>query len=542
MSSRERMPAPDPQGYSGLTQSLSRAATPAPERSAESTEQSPALRIRGLSKSFAGVTVLQDVDLDIGAGRVHGLLGHNGSGKSTLIKALAGYHAPDAAVTGETFGHEFAVGDKGAAARAGLRFVHQDLGLVDQLSTVDNLALGAGYPRRQGAIIKWRAAAGRSHAAMTALGYHVNVEAPVGSLTAAERTGVAIARALQSWTGSPGVVVLDEPTASMPAPEVERLFEAVNRLRDRGLGILYVTHHIDEVLEHADDVTVLRNGQVVMSQTATGLTHDDLVKAIVGRELAAPKTRRATREPTGPPALTVEGLTTRNIHDLTFSVGAGEIVGIAGIAGSGREEVLPAVAGATPRTGVVRIANQVVAGNRPRASIRAGLGLVPADRRRSAVLSNFDVAGNLTVSDVNRYAKLGLLRRHAEVKDACAWMTDLEVVTPGVRAPILTLSGGNQQKIIVGRWLRREPSILALDEPTQGVDIGARQTIYGALRDAADAGRGVLVSSSDGDELAAICQRVLVLARGRIVAEVSGDDLTGHQLDVLSLYHGKAMA
>lgn len=500
-----------------------------------------ALSVRGVCKSFAGVTVLDDVDLTIGAGKVRGLLGHNGSGKSTLIKALAGYHAPDTNVVGQTFGHGFALGDSGAASRAGLRFVHQDLGLVDQLSTVDNLALGAGYPLR-GVKIRWREATRRSQEVMSGLGYQVDVEAPVGALTASERTGVAIARALQDWTGAPSVVVLDEPTASMPAPEVARLFEAVNRLRASGLGILYVTHHLDEILELADDVTVLRNGRVVMSQPVTGLTHGDLVKAIVGRELAASTATKPPVAATGGPALSVGHLSTRHLHSVSFDVAAGEIVGIAGIAGSGREELLPALAGAAVRTGTMRVQDRAVPAGSPRAAIRAGLGLVPADRRRSAVLATFDVTGNLTVSDVRRYSTLGWLRRRAEITDARAWLDELEVATPGVGAPILTLSGGNQQKVMVGRWLRRRPAVLALDEPTQGVDIGARQTIYRALRDAASNGRGVLISSSDGDELAAICHRVLVLARGRVVAELSGDELTGHQIDVLSLNDGRAMA
>lgn len=502
-----------------------------------------ALHMRGVSKSFAGVQVLRDVDLTVRPGTVHALVGHNGSGKSTLIKTLAGFHPPDAAVTASSFGQQFQLGDHASAAKAGLRFVHQDLGLVEQLSTVDNLALDAGYPLRPGRTIRWREAARRSHAAMAALGYDIDVSLPVGLLSAAERTGVAIARALQRWSCKPAVVVLDEPTAAMPAPEVQRLFEAIGRLRRQGLGIVYVTHHLDEVLALADDVTVLRNGQVVMSREAGRLTHEDLVTAIVGRKLA--KTLRTNPQRDADvaqgAALEVAGLTTAQLHGVSFSVNAGEIVGLAGIAGSGRDELLPAIAGAIGRDGSVRIGSSVVPPHRPRAAIRAGLGFVPANRRRAAVLPTFDAATNLTVSSVRRYVRFGLLNQRAEAEDARDWFRQLDVSPLNPAAPILTFSGGNQQKVMVGRWLRCEPAVLVLDEPTQGVDVGARTTIYLSLQRSAEAGKGVLISSSDGDELASICHRVIVLVRGRIVAELTGAKLQAEQIDALSLDIGGAV-
>ena len=243
----------------------------------------PALVVRGVSKSFSGIRVLDAVQLEVGAGQVHALVGHNGSGKSTLIKALAGFHDPDDPVEGLCVGRSFSVGDHLSAAEAGMRFVHQDLGLVDELSTVDNLALGPGFPRRLGGTIRWTEARRRSERIMGALGYDIDVNRPVGALSASERTGVAIARALEGWTGTPALVVLDEPTASMPAPEVDRLFLAIRRLRERGAGILYVSHHLDEVLALADVVTILRGGRVVRCAPASELSHHSLVEAIVGR-------------------------------------------------------------------------------------------------------------------------------------------------------------------------------------------------------------------------------------------------------------------
>lgn len=496
-----------------------------------------ALEVRGVRKSFAGVPVLRDVDLVIRPSSVHALAGHNGSGKSTLIKALAGFHSPDSEVTTVSFGRPFLLGDYAAASRAGLRFVHQDLGLVEQLDTVDNLALGAGFPLRLGGTIRWREATRRARSALAELGYDFDVRVPVGLLSAAERTGVAIARALQRWSGRPSVIVLDEPTAAMPAPEVDRLFGAIRRLRDQGLGILYVTHHLEEILALADEVTVLRNGEVVMSREVRGLIHKDLVTAIVGRQLAASMDNnpQANVGPAPRRVLEVEDLRTAHIHGVSLSVGAGEIVGLAGISGSGRDEVLPAIVGGIGRGGTIRVGEVVVPPRRPRAAIRAGLGFVPANRSRSALLPDFNAATNLTISSVQRYVRLGLLNHRSEVEDSLAWFHQLDVKPSNPRAPILTLSGGNQQKIIVGRWLRCVPHILALDEPTQGVDVGARQTIYLSLQQATERGGGVLISSSDSEELAAICHRVIVIVGGRIVAELTGTQLEAGSIDLICL-------
>jgi ribose transport system ATP-binding protein len=488
-----------------------------------------ALEVRGVRKSFAGVLVLRDAS-------VHALVGHNGSGKSTLIKILAGFHAPDRDVAGACFGRVFPLGDHVAASRVGLRFVHQDLGLIDELGTVDNLALGPGFPVRSGGTIRWGEARRRSREIMASLGYQVDVTRPVGLLSASERTGVAIARALQSWSGDPAVVVLDEPTAAMPAPEVERLFGAIRRLREQGLGIVYVSHHLEEILALADDVTVLRNGRVAASRPVAGLTHGDLVTMVVGRDLAAAM-HAAPAQPAAeqPAVLRVHDLETAGVHGVSFTVQTGEIVGLAGIAGSGREAVLPAIAGATGRRGAVHVNGNAVPPGRPRAAIRAGIGLVPADRRRAAVFPSFSATSNLTVSGVSRYARFGLLNHRAETADASRWLRDLGVTPPAAGAPILTLSGGNQQKIMVGRWLRCEPAVLALDEPTQGVDVGACQAVYASIRRAAGAGRGVLISSADSGELASLCHRVIVLIRGRVAAELAGPRLDAEQIDAISL-------
>lgn len=495
----------------------------------------PALEVAGVNKSFNGIQVLEDARLSVRAGTIHALVGHNGSGKSTLIKLLAGFHKPDRPITGKVFGELLHVGDHHDADRAGLRFVHQDLGLVDALDTVDNLALGPGYPRRAG-LISWPEAARRARSALEALEYDFDVTRAVGTLSASQRTGVAIARALQDWSGRRAVVVLDEPTAAMPAQDVGSLFRAVRALRDRGLGVVYVSHHLHEVLELADDVTVLREGRVVSSRPVAGLTHDALVQLIVGSTIersTTPEQPAVVDDRT--PALSLKGFAAGTVSGLELDVRAGEIVGVVGVDGSGRDAILPAIAGLQPHRGEVRVAGRLVRSGRPRDAMRAGTGYVPADRLRNAVVPALDVTSNLTISGLAPYQRLGLVSRRAEAEDALIWLDRVGVVSEKSRVPILTLSGGNQQKVMVGRWLRRKPALLALDEPTQGVDVGARELIYRLLRDAASSGCGVLVGSSSTDEVLDLCHRVIVIAHGQAVANLSCSELTEERLNTLAL-------
>lgn len=498
-----------------------------------------ALRVSGVGKSFNGTVVLQDVGLCVRAGSIHALVGHNGSGKSTLIKVLAGFHQPDEPVEGHVFDDPVRLGDHGDAERAGLRFVHQDLGLVDSLSAVDNLALGSGYPRT-GGLIRWSSAARRTREVLSSLGYEFDVHRPVGQLSASQRAGIAIARALQDWSGKRAVVVLDEPTAAMPAHEVEVLFRAIRTLRDHGLGVVYVSHHLGEILELADDVTVLRGGRVVESRPVDGLSHDDLVELIIGSAPASSATAPLPADPArggsaDSPPLRVRGLACAEVEHLDLQVAPGEIVGVLGVDGSGRDAILGALAGFSPRSGSVEVAGVPVTPGRPSAAIRAGIGYVAADRLRTGVIPHLDVVHNLTISGLSGYRRFGLVSQRAESADAGSWLRRVGVLDAKARSPILTLSGGNQQKVMVGRWLRREPAVLMLDEPTQGVDVGARALIYDLLRQAAASGRGVLVASSSTEELVELCHRVVVMAHGRQTAVVDAEQLSEDHLNALSL-------
>ncbi|WP_203336997.1 sugar ABC transporter ATP-binding protein [Nocardioides limicola] len=499
-----------------------------------------ALRVSGVSKSFNGTTVLHDVDLEVPPGTVHALVGHNGSGKSTLIKVLAGYHRPDHAVDGHVFGEVFRLGDHTSADEVGLRFVHQDLGLVDALSAVDNLALGAGYLTRGRTVIDWRRSTERTWEVIRSLGFDFDVHRPVGELGAAQRAGVAIARALQDWSGKRAVIVLDEPTAAMPSKEAQTLFRAVRRLREQGLGVVYVTHHLNEVHDLADEVTVLRGGRVVATRPAAELSHDDLVDLILGGAASTPAAALPSAPSSTSPVndgvvLEAKDLTTVGLSGFNLTLRVGEVVGIAGVDGSGRGSVIPAMAGVIPRAGSLTVGGAEVAPGEPRHAIKAGLGPVPADRLRTAVVPDLDVTANLSIASLGSFRRFGLVDAQAERRDAVDWLSRLTVDLGKANDPILTLSGGNQQKVIVGRWLRRQPKVIALDEPTQGVDVGARGHIYALLRDATRSGSGVLMASTDSEELAAECDRVVVVAHGRIVGELAGDQLTVQAIDSLAL-------
>ena len=501
-----------------------------------------------MCKAFGPTEALVDVDFDLRAGEIHALVGQNGSGKSTLVKILAGVHDSDAGSIAME-GDEFDPRRPGEARLRGLRFVHQDLGLVDSLDVVENLALGRGYDVRFPRRISWRHERRQAHAALADLGYDLDVRSPVGSLRASERTGIAIARALDGWESAARLLVLDEPTASLPEAEVARLFDVVRTIRARGVGVIYVSHHLDEVLAIADRVTILRDGARVGTFAAEELDHDRMVELIVGRGTAgsgeqsvSPAGAGEIGGPASPgapseyePALIVEELSGAVLRGVSLRVGAGEIVGVAGLTGSGREELGPALFGAAGRSGSVSVAGRVVPADRPDRAIAAGLGFVPADRKSLGLVASMVVRENVTLADLRPYLRGGLLRHRAERSDVDTWLGLLDVRPRDQTLGAMRLSGGNQQKVLLARWLRIRPRMLVLDEPTQGVDVGAKAEIHRRIIAAARDGAGVLVCSTDTAELVRVCDRVMVMQRGRIGAELLGRDISEERIDRLCL-------
>lgn len=490
----------------------------------------PALVITGLCKHFGGTPALSDVDFDVRRGEVHALLGQNGSGKSTLVKILAGYHKPDGGEA-TVYGEELPLGNPDAAKSAGIRFVHQDLGLVDTLSTVENLALGRGFNTRARLWISWRKEAEHARKAVDAIGYDFDVKRPVGDLAASERVGVAVARALQDYDEETSVLVLDEPTAAMPEPEVRRFFAMVERVRARGVAVVFISHRLEEVMLIAQRVTVLRDGRVIATHSIEELDDTRLVELIVGEALEVGESTRDDHD-SGDVVLHAAGLRGGDIDELSLDVRAGEIVGVAGLTGSGRHDVAQLLFGGIHRTeGEVAVGGDGIRAGRPDLASAHGIALIPGDRKRAANLPALTVRENLTIAGVNRNTQGIRLRRRKERQDVVEWMKRFDVKPLDSEAPMWTLSGGNQQKVILARWIKLGPKLLLLDEPTQGVDVGAKEQIYALVEEAAEAGLAVVVASSDTDELERLCDRVLVLQRGRVATTLANGSVTKNDID-----------
>jgi len=478
-----------------------------------------ALTVTNMSKSFAGPRVLEGVSLSVQPGEIRALVGENGSGKSTLIRILAGFHLPDEG-SAEVDGAPLHLGRGEASEALGLRFVHQDLGLVNNLDAVDNIALGVGYPSFRGRI-RWQHERKRTRAALAELGYEFDVRRPAGSLAMSERTALAVARALAPRHTPAKVLILDEPTANLPAAEAKRLFELTKRVADSGVAVMFVSHHFDEVFELAQSVTVLRDGRLVITRPVAGLTEDQLIELVVGRHVdnavhdAAAAERRDV-------VLEVTGLGCDVLSGVDITVHAGEIVGIAGITGSGRDEVASALFGGTDRAGEVKVNGAAVPKLRPDRAMAMGMGLVPAERHANATFMTATLRENITVTRPGIHWRNGVLWRSPERSDVSTWLARLDVRPPNSEFAMSDLSGGNQQKVVLARWLRMEPQVLVLNEPTQGVDVGAKADIHKLIDDAAAAGTAVLVVSTDHEELVRLCHRVLVLRRGKIADEISG--------------------
>jgi ribose transport system ATP-binding protein len=491
---------------------------------------SPVLDIVDLSKTYPGQVALDHAHLRVMPGEVHALVGQNGSGKSTLIKLLGGYVKADHGGEVRFGGQLVDLWTLDRDSRRRIRIVHQDLGLVPTLSTVENLGLGRGYHTGLAGRIRWRSEVRRAQDLLLAFGLAPDVRQPVATLSAAERAAVAIMRAMQDWDATqPGLLVLDEPTASLNRGEVDALFREVRRVAHQGAGVLFVSHMLDEVLTLADRVTVLRDGRVVASGVPVGeLDETRLVELIVGRPIADlyPDSRHIT----GRPVLEAEMVFGISLRGVSLKVHEGEVLGVAGLVGSGREEIAGALYGATPR-----FAGKVLVGKRkvfatPRDSIIAGLAYVPADRKAHGLDMQDRLHQHIPLPRLGPLQGRFRLRHRAARRDAADWVERLDVQPPLLDRRMEKFSGGNQQKAVLARWLRTEPKVLLLDEPTQGVDVGAKASIYREIRDAADDGMAVLVASSDAEELVHLCDRVLVFRSGSVAIELRGNTLTEERL------------
>jgi ribose transport system ATP-binding protein len=493
------------------------------------------LELRNVSKTFDSQVALDAVDLEIRAGEIHALVGKNGSGKSTLAKVLSGFHAPDNEATATLLGQEVRF-PLDAGHRQMLHFVHQDLGLVDSISIIDNIGLSDSYRLRRFHNIDWKHSRDRARRALEPFGLgHLDLDVSVAQLTASERAVTAIARGLLGWDNESGVLVLDETTAALPPKEVHILTRAMHQVVDRGAGILYITHRLDEVFEFADRVSILRDGRMIGTYNTSDLSKEELVTLMVGQRRATPATKSKVRDTV---ALRCHELVGQGLNGLDLTLRSGEIVGVAGIIGSGREVLADVIFGARPlKRGTIEAGGKVVRRPTPHDSLANGIVLVPSDRKRRGILEELSVRENITLPHLSSIWKKGVLRRDLERSDVMRWIRSVDLVPPDPEHPMNTLSGGNQQKAVLARALRMHPRVLLLDEATQGVDIGAKRSIHELIRGAAAEGMGVLFCTAEPEDLTSLCHRVVLMQHGAIVAELSGNDLT--QENIFGIFEGE---
>jgi ribose transport system ATP-binding protein len=488
--------------------------------------QKPVVETRCLSKTFGKNRVLDQVNLSLLEGQVHGLLGENGSGKSTLIKVLSGFHLPDAGSEVEVEGIPIRLGSPPASKAAGLRFVHQNLGVIGELNAVENVALDAGFLNNRW--IQWKKQARYTRELLDELHVDIDLTVPLGQCRPVDRAAVAIARAVRGGAGRVRLLVLDEPTAALPPAEVSILFAILRESCKKGIAVLYVSHRLDEIAEITDHISVLRDGKLIGTRRTGETAEADLVEMILGSRQALPiQDRRATVQeaPSRPPALRVQRLRSERLFGIDLTVAPGEIVGVAGIDGSGREDLARAIVGAIPSTAEISVGGQPISTISPRRAAAAGVAIVLGTNQAGSCIAQFSTRENLTLATLQHFTRWGSLRRRPERRSSEEWIKLLNVRPPDPERPLVELSGGNKQKVALGKWLSSNCTVMVLDDPTAGVDVGARRSIYNLIFDQAARGVAFVVCSSDLEDLAMVCGRVLILRDGLKVAELESSDV-----------------
>ena len=488
--------------------------------------EGPIVRLDRVSKRFGPVTVVQEVSLDVYAGKVRVLLGENGAGKSTLIKMMAGVHEP---TSGQVIvdGVPTRIPDTRTSESLGIATIHQELQLVPTLSVAENILMGR-LPRRFGLVDKAEMRR-RAAEALRLVGLEIDPRTPVGTLGIARQQMVEIAKALSLKAR---LLVLDEPTAALTEHEIEHLFAVLRDLRDQGVGMVFISHHLDEIPQIGDEVTVIRDGRFVADVPAT-TDEPELVRLMVGRDIDEQFPRR--RGAVGEPLLVVDGLTRHGaFEDVSFEVRAGEVLGVAGLVGAGRTEVVRAIAGADGYdSGSVRVRGRELPKANVAAGIRAGVGHVPEDRKRLGLVLGAPILENIGYATLMSTAKHGLVDRRGQQQRASRVSQRLGVRMQSMSQPVAALSGGNQQKVVLARWISAESQVLLLDEPTRGVDVGAKVEIYELINEITDAGGAVVMVSSELPEVLGMSDRILVMSDGRVAGVIPADE--ADQQRVMSL-------
>ncbi len=472
------------------------------------------LEMQGISKAFPGVQALDNVSLRIRAGEIHALVGENGAGKSTLIKILSGAYPRD---SGRILleGQEVEIASPSQALELGIVTIYQESNLSLALSVAENIYMGR-LPKA-GFLVRWDQLQRQTEELLKQLDVPFKAHVPVGSLSAAQRQMVEIAKALSV---SARVIVLDEPTAALTEREVAVLFGVMRRLRDRGVSIIFITHRLAEVFAVADSVTVLRDGLWVSSDPVSAIPgQETLVARMVGRQINHMFTKNEAQ--VGDVTLVVSHLSGQGFRDVSFEVRAGEIVGMFGLVGSGRTDLVEALFGAQPVTeGTIRVGNRSFKPRRPSDSIQMGIALVPEDRKSQGLVLPLSVRSNIALPNLKQLARVGFVRTNAEKCLANEFREAVSIRTPSIETPVQSLSGGNQQKVVISKWLSRRPRVLILDEPTRGIDVGGKAEVHRLISSLAAQGAAILMVSSELPEILGMSDRVLVMHEGRLVADI----------------------
>jgi ABC-type sugar transport system ATPase subunit len=511
----------------------------------------PLLRVERVTKSFPGVLALQDVSLEVRPGEVLGLVGENGAGKSTLMKILSGVYQPD---SGEIIldGKPVVLHSPRQAQDLGISIIYQEFNLMPNLSVEENVFVGR--EPNAGKVVRWRQLRKQTTDLLDQLGVHLNPGAIVRSLSVAEQQMVEIAKALSL---NARLVIMDEPTSALTDTEVAALFEIIRGLKARGLAVIYISHRLEEIFSICDRVTILRDGQLAGDLPIAEATPDRIVRLMVGRPLMdlfrpeeAERRLQSLAERSPPPVLEVRGLGRTGtgqdpsaivLEDVSFSVRPGEIVGLAGLVGSGRTEIARAIFGADEYDrGEIVVAGQPIRIRSPREAIRMGIGLVPEDRKLQALVLSLAIRENMSLSLLDRLSRFGVVRLAAERALARRMVDALRVRTPSIEQKVLNLSGGNQQKVVIAKWLALHPKILIMDEPTRGIDIGAKAEVHGLMHQLAADGVAILMISSELPEIIHMSDRIVVMRQGRVAGELEHAHAT--QEAVMALATGVSAA
>lgn len=496
--------------------------------------------MRGITKTFVGQKALDRVSVDIRAGEIHALLGENGSGKSTLIKCLAGYYEPDKGSIVELDGIPlvFPLSSR-QATKSGMVFVHQDLGLIPNLSVAENFAISQGYETKLLSKINWKKIRSEAIEQLSRLNRpDIDIDVPISRLPVSTQTIVAIARALNSANSNAKVLVLDEPTAALPDAEADLLFEAVKTVVANGVAVVYVSHKLEEIIRIADRATILRDGKLIQTVDCQGLTERDLIKLIVGKEVEFSTLKELRQFDTA--ALEVKGLSANRLKDVSFQIYQGEIVGLVGMLGSGRSELARVLFGAQQKkTGTLKFFGKEISLTSPKKAVQAGIALIPENRRRDGGVLDMPISKNLTLPKLGSYFSRGYISAGKERKDVDTLIDKYRVKPADSKRAFKFFSGGNQQKVVIAKWMHTDPKLVIFDEPVQGVDYGARVEIFDLVRQASEEGTSVLLISSEIDLMLSVCDRLLVLREGEIIANLPNKKLTRSQISQL-VYFGQA--